>query len=134
MAAVGDMWDSCLKPWEPNFSWLEKKESVEAVLFIYVRGQLSPRDIILVCRDGNNNLKYYLYSFDILCPNHIFKECLVSNQLPSTILKGFFVCVFLFNKILDCNIAKPLVVNLIVVFFVYINSNFFLKMHDGTFD
>lgn len=31
---LGEMYDSCLKPWELNFSWLEKKQSVEAVLFI----------------------------------------------------------------------------------------------------
>lgn len=76
------MHDSCLKPWEPNFSWPEKKQSVESVLFIYTRGQLSPRDIILVSRASNSNLKYCLYSFDILCPDHLSKECSVPNHPP----------------------------------------------------
>ena len=35
VAAGREIHDSCLKPWEPNFSWLEKKQSVRAVLFIY---------------------------------------------------------------------------------------------------
>lgn len=90
MAAAGEMHDSCLKPWKPNFSWLGKKQSVEAALFIYIRGQLSLRDFILVCEASNSNLKYYLCFFDILCPNHLFGNVQYTTS-HSAILRSCFV-------------------------------------------
>lgn len=113
VAQAEEMPASCLRLWETNFSWREKKQSMGAVLLVRTRSQLSPVDAIFIWRASTTAISNSFFSS--------FDAFPVTYSRNAQYLTKFS---HLRNrkKILYSSILKPVLNNLRIAFFVHINN------------